>query len=552
MLSELHISDFTLVSSKALIFDDGLTALTGETGAGKSILLDALALALGGKADGEKVRPGAERAEVSALFDISQLQPARQWLLEHELGEEECILRRVVSAEGRSRNYINGRPVTLTQLRQLADRLIDIHSQHEHQRLLKNTHHRYLLDEFANHTAMLGAVKTAFSAWQDIEQKYHECKSSSDEQNARYQLLSYQVQELEELGLSEGELAELEEKQKALANAEQIAQVSQQVYDACAGSDEAIQHQLSALINQLQNVPFQTKSLQEALNLLNTAAIHVDEAASELQQGLSEDSEDVYELPQIEERLTAIYDIARKHRVSPEELFDLCKNLSEELAGLKSGDEQLEELESARIDALATYKKAAAALSESRQKSAKQLSKAIAKQLEKLAMGKAQFEIALTPNEAPTRHGAETIEFLISTVPGKAPKPLAKVASGGELSRISLAIVVVTAKSSITPTLVFDEVDVGIGGATGDVVGQMLRELGESGQVLCVTHLAQVASKAHHHFRVEKTLKKKSVSSEIIALNDEDKVLEIARMMGGDIASEQSLAHAREMLSTAE
>lgn len=548
MLTHLQVSDFTLVTQLSLDFGTGLTVLTGETGAGKSILLDALSLALGDRAEADKVRAGAERAEVTACFDISRLSHVQRWLKDADLDSAECIVRRVVTSEGRSRAYINGQMVTLTQLRALGDRLLDIHSQHEHQSLLQNATHRRLLDDFGQHQVLVDEVKTAFGRWQELQTAADAVRNNSAELNARHQLLSYQVGELDQLGLSAGEVEALESRQRQLANAAQIQQSCQAVAEICSEGEESVLDRLHHSLQLILNLPYKSARMTEVEAMLQNALIQVEEASRELQREMSGADDHDESLPEIEQRLSAIYDIARKHRVAPEALVELHEQLAAELQGLQSGDERLAELDAASAAALERYRELAGKLTTQRLKAAKALAKAVSQQLSSLAMAHSSFEIALTPLQEPARWGTETVEFLISTIPGQPARALAKIASGGELSRISLAIQVVVAKTSIIPTLVFDEVDAGIGGATGDVVGRMLRQLGENAQVLCVTHLAQVASKAHHHLKVEKTVSKKGASTFISALEGETKVLEIARMMGGVAESQQSLAHAREML----
>lgn len=548
MLTHLQVTDFTLVSELSLDFSSGLTVLTGETGAGKSILLDALGLALGDRADADKVRAGAERAEVCACFDIAALPDVQQWLSAADLANDECIIRRLVTSEGRSRAYINGQLVTLTQLRNLGERLLDIHSQHEHQSLLQTASHRRLVDAYGKLTDLAVGTKKAFQRWHETHQELARVRGHSEELNARYQLLRYQVEELEQLGLAEGEIEALEASQQKLENAVVTQQNSQQVLLICSDSDDCVADRLNKALQLLDDLPYKSARILDVESMLQNAVIQVEEAGREIQRELDAGDDEEFNLPEIELRLTAIYDIARKHRVNPEDLLPLLQNLAEELASLQSGDEQLEVLEQTLATAFAEYQQMAQKLSAERVKAAGRLAKAVNRQLASLAMAHARFEVALSELVEPTRHGNEQIEFLITTIPGQPAKPLVKIASGGELSRVSLAIQVVAAKTAIIPTLVFDEVDVGIGGATGDVVGRLLRELGQATQVLCVTHLAQVASKAHQHLRVEKTVNKKGASTHIELLRDDEQVLEIARMMGGAIESEQSLAHAREML----
>jgi DNA repair protein RecN (Recombination protein N) len=547
VLTHLQVSDFTLVEQLNIELGPGLTVLTGETGAGKSILLDALSLALGDRAEADKVRLGAARAEVSACFDVHNLPQVRDWLREAELSsQEECILRRLVTSEGRSKAFINGQPVTLTQLRSLGDLLLDIHSQHEHQSLLQTNTHRRLLDDFGQLHKCANLVKDHYVQWQQLAEKAARIRQNTEEINARYQLLKYQVEELDQLNLGEGELAELENRQRRMAHAVQIRQTYQQVCEICSDGEESVEDRLYFALQSLQQLSVKSARLTEVETMLQGALIQIQESSRELQRDLEANDDIGEDLPSLERRLSDIYDIARKHRIPAEDLVTLHTKLAAELAGMQSGDAQLEALDTACRQALDSYHQQAQKLSAGRSKAAKILAKAINAELQHLALGHSQFDIGLTELEGPGRFGQESVEFLISTLPGQPPKPLAKIASGGELSRISLAIQVVVAKTSVIPTLVFDEVDAGIGGTTGDVVGRMLRQLGDATQVICVTHLAQVASKAHQHLKVEKTIAKKSVHSTITPLVGETKVQEIARMMGGN--SQQSLAYAREML----
>lgn len=554
MLTHLSIRNFTLVDQLDLDIKPGMTAITGETGAGKSIVLDALAQTLGDRADGQRVRAGAKRADIHASFDIRHIGNASQWLEEHELLDEEmpgdCLLRRVVTAEGRSKAFINGRPVTLQQLRQLGEMLIDIHSQHEHQSLLRKDTHRQLLDEYAGQSELATQVRQAFRHWQERHSAFEQLRDNAEEMSARFQLLSYQVDELEQLNLSEGELDELEAEQRSLANAEEILRSSHELAALCADDDQGLSVMLHRALHLLRDMPEKSGALQEAEQLLNSAQIQVDEAQREVDRHIDQFNLDPERLREVEERLSAIYEVARKHRIGPEQLTSLFEELSRELGQLQGGDEHLEELERQAQAAEAAYRKVASALSKARQSASNKLAKAVNQQLTDLAMPNARLEVSLKSSESkPGPHGLEEVEFIISTNPGQPARSLNKVASGGELSRVSLAIQVVTARTSATPTLVFDEVDVGIGGATGDVVGRLLRQLGQGGQVLCVTHLAQVASKGHQHLQVSKTASKKSAQSTLVALEGEAKIEEIARMLGGMTVTEQSLAHAREMVA---
>ena len=554
MLTHLSIQNFTLVDHLDLDLKPGMTVITGETGSGKSIMLEALGQTLGDRADGQRVRQGAQRADISASFDTSKIRLANKWLKEHDLQQEEtpneCLLRRVISSDGKSKAYINGQPVTLQQLRTLGEMLIDIHSQHEHQSLLLKDTHRRLLDDFANQAEPARQVRQAFREWQSRLEHYLHLRDNAAEVSARFQLLNYQVQELDQLGLKTGELEALEAEQRTLANAEDILRGSQQLAAICSDDEQGLSVNLHRALHILRALPEKTAALQEAEQLLTSAQIQVQEAQHEIEHHIDGFALDPERLAFVEERLSAIYDIARKHRITPEQLPEFTAQLSSELAELQGGDARLDVLEQQVTEAERQYRQLAETLSAQRHKAGLKLAKQVNAQLQKLGMENAHLLVSLIPlNEKPGLHGLEEVEFLISTNPGQPPRPLNKVASGGELSRISLAIQVITAQTSATPTLVFDEVDVGIGGATADVVGKLLRQLGEKGQVICVTHLAQVASKGHQHLQVSKTARKNSAESTLVELSGDAKVEEIARMLGGAKVTEQSLAHAREILA---
>lgn len=553
MLTHLSVQNFTLVDLLELEVHSGMTTITGETGAGKSILLDALGLTLGDRAEADRVRQGRERAEICATFDISSIPQARRWLDEHDLDSDaECLLRRVVTREGRSRGYINGQPAPLGQLKELGEMLIDIHSQHAHQSLLKKDTHRRLIDDYANHQALASKTREHYKVWQESLQRYQDWRDNAEEITARAQLLRYQVQELNALNLESGEIERLESEQRQLAGAESILQSSQTVAQICEDDEAGILtslHRALHLLHGLNDIP---EALSITEELLQSAQIQIQEAQQELNHHIDSFEMDPQRLMQIEERLTSCYNIARKHRITPDELIELHRTLSEELEQLGGDEDQLDTLEAQTAELKQQFMASAEKLSKQRHKAAKQLQTAINRQLHELAMPNAK--LALAVNSAPelaSPTGIDDIDFLISTNPGQAPKALAKVASGGELSRVSLAIQVVTARSTTTPTLVFDEVDVGIGGATADVVGDLLRKLGEQGQVLCVTHLPQVASKGHQHLLVHKEADKRSAQSTLTALEGDQKIMEIARMMGGTQMTKQTIAHAREMLEMA-
>lgn len=558
MLTQLTVDNLAIADHVELFFERGMSVITGETGAGKSIILDALGLTLGDRADSGLVRHGADRTDISAVFDISNIPNAKEWLKTNDLlndndldDQHECILRRVITREGRSRGYINGQPSALSNLREVGEMLIDIHSQHEHQSLLKKETHRRLIDEYGNLKKLNQDVATRYKHWSEKAQKLEQLQNNQDEQDAKLQLLKYQVKELNELALAEGELAELEKEQQSLSHAEQLLSSGHEVLQACSEGDTTVQSILSHALHTLESLPVKHEALGEAQNLLSEALIQVDEASHSIRGFVDHFDIDPNRLQEIDERLSAIYQLARKHKTTPEELPTLHQQLLGELKSFEEGDGNIEALTTETAELAKSYLTTAKKLSQARAKTALTLDKKIAHQLAELGMPSVKFNTHITthPDTVFTRNGQEDIEFLVSANPGQPPKPLNKVASGGELSRISLAIQVVTAQTSAIPTLVFDEVDVGIGGGTAEVVGRLLRELGEKGQALCITHQPQVASQGHHHLFVSKQTNKKQTHSKITTLNTEGRTEEVARMLGGIQMTEQTLAHAREMLS---
>lgn len=557
MLVHLAVNNYAIVDHLELEIGGGMTAITGETGAGKSIMLDALSLTLGDRADSGAVRPGTEKADILATFDISKIPEATAWLAERDLASEDqqVILRRVITAEGRSRGYINGSPCPQQDLKALGGMLIDIHSQHEHQSLLKPDTHRRLLDDYAGSRELSRQVQLAAQRCKQTEQALNRASQQGEEQSSRLQLLTYQLEELENLSLQEGEIEELENDQRQLANAEQIMQSCQQVINLCSENDSgSVLQALTASQQRLAAFKNNHHSLEEADGMLASAQIQIEEAVGELTRYLDHFEADPERQLQVEERLGFIHDLARKHRVNPDELTALQQKLIDELEGMQQQDldaERLtEELEAFREH----YRQLAAELSAIRHTAAIRLGEEVTHQIQQLGMPGGQVKVQLQPNDpqAFMPHGQESVELLISANPGQPPKPLAKVASGGELSRISLGIQVTTAQTSRVPTLVFDEVDVGIGGPTAEIVGSMLRKLGSSGQVLTVTHLPQVAAHGHQHLFVRKEQTDESTSTRIDHLSQEGRVQEIARMLGGVDMTEESLAHARKLMSVAQ
>lgn len=554
MLVHLSVHNYAIVEHLDLELARGMSVITGETGAGKSIMLDALGLTLGDRADSGVVRPSADKADILATFDLVDIPEARTWLAERDLDNDgPCILRRVITAEGRSRGYINGSPCPLGDLKALGELLIDIHSQHEHQSLLKSDTHRRLLDEYAGATDLARQVQLAAQRWRQTRLELERLSNSGDEQRAQHQLLSYQLEELDNLGLGENELEQLEQEHKNLTNAEALFGICRQVIDHCSESDSGnVLNALTASLNRLTAVQNAPKALGEAANMIASAQIQVEEAVGELNRFLDHFDADPARLQQLEERLDTIYTLARKHRVHPTELANLQQRLMDELEGLNANDESIERLGEELAAYARHYQDKASELSALRGQAASQLSAAVEQEIQRLGMPGGRFSIELHANTSDelSPNGLEQVELLVSANPGQPLKGLAKVASGGELSRISLAIQVITAQTSRIPTLVFDEVDVGIGGPTAEIVGQLLRRLGERGQVLTVTHLPQVAAQGHHHLFVHKVRNSDATHTAVASLGKRERVEEVARMLGGIDLTKESLAHARKMVVT--
>lgn len=555
MLVHLSVHNYAIVEHLDLELDRGMSVITGETGAGKSIMLDALGLTLGDRADSGVVRPGADKADILATFDLSDIPEARAWLEERDLDNDgPCILRRVITAEGRSRSYINGSPCPQGDLKALGEFLIDIHSQHEHQSLLKTDTHRRLLDEYAGATDLARQVQLAAQRWRQTRQELERLANSGDEQRSRHQLLSYQLEELESLSLGENELDQLEQEHKTLTNAESLLSICRQVVEQCSENDSGnVLNALTASLNRLSGVHSSPTAMSEAASLLSSAQIQVEEAVGELNRFLDHFDADPARLQQLEERLDAIYTLARKHRIQPTEVAALQQKLLDEIETLNANDESIERLQNELSSYARHYQDKARELSDLRQRSASGLASAVEQEIQRLGMPGGRFSIELRPNTSKELlpNGLEQVELLVSANPGQPLKALAKVASGGELSRISLAIQVITAQTSRVPTLVFDEVDVGIGGPTAEIVGQLLRRLGERGQVMTVTHLPQVAAQGHQHLFVHKVRDSDVTRTAVSKLSKTERVEEVARMLGGIDLTKESLAHAKKMVLTA-
>lgn len=554
MLIQLSIHQFALVEHLDLDIQAGMSVITGETGAGKSILLDALGLTLGERAEADSIRQGADKAEISATFTSNE--QAQIWLQQRDLPEDDpIILRRVITTEGRSRAYVNGRPVPASDLRDVGQFLIEIHSQHAHQRLLNKDTPRQLIDAYAGLQLQTSEVSLAWTEWQQLSKRLKQLKETSEESEAKKQLLTYQVTELRDLDLKPDELDGTEAEHKRLVNAEDTVLDSQGALLACQGDDDTEQaaNQLTQqAIQRLEKIDDQHPLLNESIDMLKQAQIQLDEACGSLQHYLEQVDINPHRLQQVENRLSDIYSMARKHHIRPDQLYDHWQTQEQELAELNLPDQDVQALE-AQEQTLAThFYDLAEDLSQRRQQAAQALNKEVESHFPSLALEKAQFFAEVEANQDQSnRYGFDHITFAVQTNPGMPKGPLGKVASGGELARISLALQVVTAASSKVSSLIFDEVDVGVGGGTAERVGRLLQQLGKQGQVLCVTHQPQVAAQAHQHYQVSKISGDRATHTSLRLLKAEQRAEEVARMLGGVSITQQTLAHAKEMLAMA-
>ena len=554
MLTHLSISNYAIAEALDIEFSGGMTAITGETGAGKSIILGAMSLILGDRADRDVVRSGSERADISAEFDLSRLAAARQWLDDNDLNGDDpalCLIRRSVTADGRSRAWINGSQVTLQSLSALGSLLMDIHSQHEHHSLLKKSTHQQLLDDYAAISKQSRQLAALSDQWRDARRQLTGLQQHSDEQTAQQELAQYQLEELEQLAVTVEELEQLDDELDQLTHAETRLASLQKLLLLCREDDEVnIIQMLQHSQQLLADCDASASAFQDILELLNTALIQVEEAADEINRRMDAIEINPERLIQVNERLSEIHHLARKHKVRPEQLPELQIQLKQQLQSLADNHEEIKKLQHQVDELNDQWLTVAKSVSSARRGAADKLTRAINEQLQALAMRDARLHIEFNEAEAdkPQPFGLEQAEFLISTNAGQATKPLARIASGGELSRISLAIQVITALTSDTPTLVFDEVDVGIGGDVARTVGRLLKQLGQRSQILCVTHQPLVASQANQHLLVRKTAEAGATQSYINTLDAEQRLQEVARMLGGN--SEKSLDHARELIAS--
>ena len=554
MLTQLTINNFAIVRQLEIELAKGMSVITGETGAGKSIAIDALGLCLGQRIETSMVREGQERAEICATFFIEPTNPAYQWLQEQELQDpdnpSDCILRRVINADGRSKAFINSTPVSASQLKEIGQYLIHINGQHASQLLLKNDYQLQLVDTFAHHNDLLVQMREDYRAWKNLQTQVKTFQQKVAENEAKKQLLQYQVEELDEFALRPNEYLELEEDQRRLSNSEQLTQLSQSALQLLSENEtvsiDSMLYRATQYIDELSELDPRYASVQ---TMLNDALIQVQEATSEVQHLASHIEQDPMLLQEIEQRLGQALQLARKHNVKPEELVEWHQKLKAELTALLDFSESEERLILEEKAAFEKMQHTAKQLHESRCQAAGKLAQQVTHSIKGLAMENAEFFIEVNSDLTKvTANGADNIVFTLRSNLGQQAQPLAKVASGGELSRISLAIQVLTSDQSAIPTLIFDEVDVGISGKTASVVGKLLRQLGDKCQVLCVTHLPQVACHGHHQFNVEKFTVDDKTETKMTALSQEERVPALARLLGGSEITELALANAQEML----
>ena len=554
MLTQLTINNFAIVRQLEIELAKGMSVITGETGAGKSIAIDALGLCLGQRIETSMVREGQERAEICASFFIEPTNPAYQWLQEQELQDSDnpsdCILRRVINADGRSKAFINSTPVSASQLKEIGQYLIHINGQHASQLLLKNDYQLQLVDTFAHHHDLLAQMREDYRTWKNLQTQVKTFQQKVAENEAKKQLLQYQVEELDEFALRPNEYLELEEDQRRLSNSEQLTQLSQSALQLLSENEtvsiDSMLYRATQYIDELSELDPRYASVQ---TMLNDALIQVQEATSEVQHLASHIEQDPMLLQEIEQRLGQALQLARKHNVKPEELVDWHQKLKAELTALLDFSESEERLILEEKAAFEKMQRTAKQLHESRCQAAEKLAQQVTHSIKGLAMENAEFFIEVNSDLTKVAaNGADNIVFTLRSNLGQQAQPLAKVASGGELSRISLAIQVLTSDQSAIPTLIFDEVDVGISGKTASVVGKLLRQLGDKCQVLCVTHLPQVACHGHHQFNVEKFTVGDKTETKMTALSQEERVPALARLLGGSEITDLALANAQEML----
>lgn len=554
MLKHLTINNLAVIENVELSFREGMTVLTGETGAGKSILIDALGLVLGNRADTSVIRTGCARTEISATFDVGGNEQLLLLLDEQSISvaDNELLLRRIISGDGPSRAYINTTPVPLQLLREAGAFLVDIHGQHGNQGLLKRDGQRELLDGSGDYDAISEQVNSAFEKWDEVTRELRSLTGATGDSEAQQSLLKYQVEELQALELGEDEVERLEDEYKRLVNVNSLLETSQRALDGLYGGEQSANDRITAVKKELAALERLDSGLASVTGLLENASIHISEAADELQSYLGSLDRDPARLNQVEQRLGRLHDMARKHRVQPQLLYAHHQSIAQKLSAMEHDRARLAELEQEQVRALEEYRAAADKLGERRRRCAAVMAADVSARIRTLGMPEGTFRINVAPGPdlKPHRKGNNQVEFLISVNPGQAMLPLRKVASGGELSRISLAIQVSANRDSSVAAMIFDEVDAGIAGGIAEIVGNLLHQLGSERQILCVTHLPQVASQGDNHIKVTKTSDKKTTETRVHDLAEDERVEEIARMLGGIRISQQSREHAREMLGS--
>ncbi len=550
MLSEIYLKNFTIVKEVSLNLKSGLSVLSGETGAGKSIIIDAVSLCLGARADYSVIRHGQTQCDISLCFDLSNLVSAQQWLIKQGFDHEgECIISRSLT-KTRSQSRINGRPCSSYLLRELAEQLIVIHGQHQSQSLLQREQQQQYVDDYINQPKLLQTISSIYHTWRDNQSRLQELKQLTEEREKQLDFLTYQLNELESLHIKDNEWESLHQEHQQLHQSDAVMAALNHSLALTAEQDHAALSQLEQAQQQLQKIPVKADAITSALTLLDTASIHLQEANNELYHYREQFNSSPERVNAVENRLTQLSDIARKHHTSPELLPKVTKTLQQRISELQQSDAQIAALEKEQAALVTQYQQQAQQLSVLRKKAAKDISQQITQYMQQLGMQGGEFTVVFE-EQSDTLHatGQEKLAFHVKTNPGQMFQALAKVVSGGELSRISLALQTIIARKDNIPTFIFDEVDVGIGGKTAQMVGELLRNLGKTAQVYCITHLAQVAAQGQHHYQVIKSTTKDDTYTHINALNSQERVKELARMISGSRISQQTLAHAKELLT---
>lgn len=556
MLTQLTVNNFAIVRHLILDLNEGMSVITGETGAGKSIAIDALSLCLGYRSESSMIRNGADKADISATFSIQPNSPAYLWLQERELLDEdsplECILRRMINREGRSKAFVNNRALPVSQLRELGQYLIHLNGQHAPQLLLKNEYQLEVLDNYAETHALLAEMQRRYQEWKKLHRQVKNFRQQCQENEARKQLLQYQVEELNEFALKQGEFEEMEEIHGRLSNSEELTVLSQAVTDLLSDNESNVDSMLYKAVRHLENLVEVDFRYQSALNMLNEALIQVQEAGSEVSSLADKIEQDPDLLAQLDSRIGKAVQLARKHQVPAEVLWECHLTLQEELQRLADFEENEEQLIRNEQAAHQACIESAQKIHRQRVEAGQKLAEQVTEQIKHLAMENGEFFVDVRQDlKKLSANGADSVEFNLRSNLGQQAQPLAKIASGGELSRISLAVQVLTANKLSTPTIIFDEVDVGISGPTATTVGKLLRQLGEKCQVLCVTHLPQVASYGHHHFNVQKYVENNRTETQMTLLTQTERVNALACLLGGSQITDAVLANAQEMLDLA-